>query len=243
MIQIRSLSKSYGPVRVLDSLSVDIPRGKISGLAGPNACGKTTLVKSLLGLVFPDRGEISIDGIKAADERAREQLGYMPQAPDFPPQLSASELLRLIASLRRTPPKAKDELVEIFCLEKHLKKPLRELSTGTKQKISAVAALMFDSPLLILDEPTAGFDPIAALAFKQILKRRAESGVTILLVSHILPELGQLIDHLIFLLDGKTLFSGSIETLLQQTKEEDVERGVVALMRSPVGRIEEKVCD
>ena len=230
MISVRSLSKSYGSVPVLKGLNCDIQRGKITGLAGPNACGKTTLVKSILGLVIPDAGEITIGGRPSTDFGYRELIGYMPQHAEFPGNLNPLELFQLISALRQGKPRRQSELISRFRLEPFLKKPLGTLSTGTRQKVSAVAALMFNPPVLILDEPTAGFDPVSCLRFKELLLEAVAEGVSVLIVSHIMPELEQLVDDLIFLLDGRPLFRGPVEKLLEQTAATGLETGIVKLM-------------
>lgn len=235
MISISSLTKSYGRQKVLDALNLEIGEGRVTGLAGPNACGKTTLIKSILGLVRPDVGMITVKGKPLADESYRAALGYMPQNADFPGNLTANELFKLLIALRGAPATRQSELVERFGLGNFLLKPLGTLSAGTKQKVSAVAALMFEPPILILDEPTAGFDPVACVKFKELILETAAQGTTVLIVSHIMPELEQLIDDLIFLLDGRILFSGEVERLSAETGTHGLEAGIVSLFADNTG--------
>lgn len=220
-------------MQVLKSITFEIAPGSITGLAGPNACGKTTLIKILLSLVMPDSGTVLFGGKSIKNDfHYRELIGYMPQHPDFPPHLSANELFNLLSCLRNKPASRFGDLIEAFSLEHFIKKPLGTLSTGTRQKVSAVAALMFDAPILILDEPTAGFDPIACSSFKTLILEKARSGTTILLISHIMSELDQLIDKLIFLLDGDLFYSGPVEQIPTKDNSTSLEAAIVNLMRS-----------
>ncbi len=236
MIHISELSKSFGDLRVLDALSCEISSGRITGLAGPNACGKTTLIKSILGLVVPDSGTITVEGIPLDSVSYRSCLGYMPQLAEFPRNLKPSELFKLLSALRRKPPARLNELVARFALEPFFDKPFAKLSVGTRQKFSAVAAFSFEPRVLILDEPTAGFDPIACVTFKKLLREAVASGVTALIVSHVMTELEQLVDDLIFLLGGKVLFSGPTATLSETTSTRSLEDGIIRLLNSKNSR-------
>ncbi len=232
MIEINGLTKSFGDLAVLRGLTGTVRTGCITGLAGPNACGKTTLVKSILGLVVPDGGSISLDGHLVNSVDYRRRIGYMPQQAEFPRNLTPTELFKLLTTLRRQDPVRLTELVERFKLAPFLRKPFGNLSAGTRQKFSAVAALCYDPTVLILDEPTAGFDPVACVIFKELLYDAVASGMTILIVSHIISELEQLVDDLIFILDGRILFSGKAESLNQLTNSTSLEQGIVKLLSS-----------
>lgn len=234
MISIRSLSKKYGKVQALNDVTLEIRPGRITGVVGPNACGKSTLIKSILGLVRPDSGEIRVNGQPICDESYRGLLGYMPQVPNFPENLSGNELLRLFSSIRVNNSRAKEELVKQFELQRYLDKPLVTLSTGTKQKVSAVAALMFEPALLILDEPTAGFDPLSCSKFKELIQAATRRGATVVIVSHIMSELEQLVNDVVFMLEGKLVFSGAVEDLASATGVHGVEQGIVKLMSANI---------
>lgn len=238
MIRIRDISKSFGPLKVLDGVSFDIGDGQIVGLVGPNGCGKTTLIKTVLGLVLPDSGEILIDGRDALTSFShRAQIGYMPQNPNFPANLTISELLSMIEDVRGQKAVDREELTELFHLRPHFHQAFGVLSGGTKQRVAAVLAQMFRQRLLILDEPTVGLDPISARKFKQCLKRSAERGQTVVMVSHIMSEIEQLVSHLVFLLDGRVQYKGTIENLAGHTG--DIESAIVDLMsRQPAPRLE-----
>ena len=228
MIEISQLSKSYGRNKVLSDVSLKLVKGSILGLAGPNGCGKTTLIKSILGLVFPEQGNISLSGVSILNtDQYRDSIGYMPQNPDFPAHLTINEMLNMIEEIRSKNATSRSSLFDIFELSQHQNKKFGELSGGTKQKVAACMAFMFDPPLLILDEPTVGLDPISASQFKVLLKARVKEGATVLLVSHIMSEMEQLVDQMVFLLDGKVTFSGSTTELLDRANTTSLEAAVV----------------
>lgn len=232
MIEISSLTKSYGSREVLRSLNLKIQPGQITAIAGPNACGKTTLIKCILGLVVPESGAIRING-KATDSSGdfRRHIGYMPQTPRFPDNLCARELYGLLESLRGEVAARKEELISYFHIQDILDQPLDQLSGGTRQKISAVAAFMFNAPIVILDEPTAGLDPLAAVSFKDLLSREANSGKTILLVSHFLSEIEQIAGHLAFLNEGEVIYADTVLALMNRTGAPTLERALTRFFK------------
>lgn len=146
---------------------------RATAVVGPNGSGKTTLIKSILGLTTPDAGEVLLDGRPVRDGCAyRARIGYMPQEARFPENLSAREVIDLLKDLRGRPADTDEELVEAFGLEPEFDKPLRTLSGGNRQKVSAVLAFLFRPDVFILDEPTAGLDPVASA----VLKDKAAGG-------------------------------------------------------------------
>lgn len=230
-IHARGLTKRFGRLEVLKGLDLTLPRGRVTGLVGPNAAGKSTFIKSLLGLVYPDAGHLAVLGTHVnGDERYRHQLGYMPQAASFPGNLTGHEVLRMVQDLRPATPADPGPLVERFRLAGELGKPVRTLSGGTRQKLSASLAFLFQPDLLILDEPTAGLDPVASGIFKDALARARARGTSILVVTHTLAELEALADDLIFLLEGRVAFHGPVPALLTRTGVAGLERAVASLM-------------
>lgn len=231
MIRIQGLSKSYGRIQALQGVDLTLRSGQVTGLLGPNACGKTTLIKSILGLVIPDSGTIEIDGRAiGSDGQHRRLIGYLPQNPDFPANLSIRELLEMMADIRGEKASRREELVRLFGLESSLGRVFSTLSGGTKQKVGATLAFMFDSPFLILDEPTVGLDPVAALHLKGLIRDAVTRGRTVLLVSHIVSEIEQLVSDIAFLLEGKVVYSGSLESALARRPGSRLEDSIVALM-------------
>ncbi len=232
MITIEQLDKSFGKLHVLQSITLSIKRGDITAIVGPNGAGKTTLIKCILGLVKADKGSLTIGGHHLNGEWTyRKDIGYMPQIARFPDNLTVKEIFHLVKDLRGTRDTDDDELISGFLLENEMNKKIRNLSGGTRQKLSASIAFLFNPKILILDEPTAGLDPISSSNLKdKIIKERA-NGKTIILTSHIMSEIQELSDRIIFLLDGKIFFDGSVEDILGTAKERTLERAIAHMMK------------
>ena len=231
MIEFRGVTKRFGAQDVLRGIDLSVGRGRVTGLIGPNGAGKTTLIKMLLSLAHPTTGEIRIQGKSiAGDDAYRAGIGYMPQIARFPENLTAAELFTMVASLRDPAAVVEEGLTTRFGLDGHLDKPLRVLSGGTRQKVNAALALWFRPDLLVLDEPTAGLDPLSSATLKdEILARNAE-GATVLVTSHIMGELEDLCDDVAFLLDGVIRYVGPIAELTALTRQASLERAIAALM-------------
>jgi Cu-processing system ATP-binding protein len=232
VVTARGVTKRFGRLEVLRQVDLEIPAGRITGLVGPNAAGKSTFIKSVLGLVRPDAGELQVLGQPVnGDERYRSRIGYMPQAAHFPENLCGAEVLAMIRDLRGPGAASDTALLDGFDLGPQLDKPIRTLSGGTRQKLSAALAFLFRPDLLILDEPTAGLDPIASGIFKEQLAAVRERGASILLASHTLSELEAHADDIVFLLDGRIRFHGPVARLMERTGFANLERAVAALMQ------------
>jgi Cu-processing system ATP-binding protein len=231
MIEFRGMAKSFGPAKVLRGVDLTIERGRVVGLVGPNGAGKTTLIKLLLGLARPTGGDVFVDGDStSAGDAYRARIGYMPQIARFPENLTAAELFRMLRSLRGDSASRDDGLVERLGLADQLDKPLRVLSGGTRQKVNAALALMFRPDILVLDEPTAGLDPLSSATLKDEILARNEAGATVLITSHVMGELEDLCDEVAFLLDGTVRYAGSIRALTEQTRQQSLERAIASLM-------------
>jgi len=229
MIEISNLHKKFGKNEVLTGLDLTVPPGGIIAVLGPNGSGKTTLIKSILGMVIPNTGTISINSMSVKGQwKYRQQIEYLPQIANFPNNLRVSELIRMIKDLRQ---RTSDEtaLIELFGLQPFLDKKLATLSGGTKQKVNIVLTLMFDSPLIILDEPTTGLDPVALIHLKKYLQKEKAKGKTILVTSHIMQFVEEVADTIIYLLEGKIYFQGSIDELKRKTQQTDVEHAIAAI--------------
>ena len=235
MIEIAGLTKRFGRLDVLRGIDLVIARGRVTAVLGPNGAGKSTLIKCMLGLVRPDAGEVRIDGRSIlGDPAARSRIGYMPQTPRLPENLTGEELLALVRELRSPQAPTTDALIDRLALGAELAKPLRTLSGGTKQKVNAVLAFLFRPDLLILDEPTAGLDPVASSTLKDaILAERCE-GRTTIVSSHVLSELEELADDVVFLLDGRVRYQGPLHGLKDETRQPTLERAIARLMRGMV---------
>lgn len=232
MIDVRHLQKSFGRLKALDDLSVRLEAGRAVSLIGPNGSGKTTFIKCLLGMVVPDGGEICFNGQPVRNGWAyRQHIGYMPQIGRYPDQLKIRQVFDMVKDLRRnTAPHLDEELIDAFGLRPLFDKPMRSLSGGTRQKVSACLAFLFDPAVLILDEPTAGLDPVAAERLKAKIQREKQRGKFILLTSHILSDLDELTTDLMYLQDGKLQFFRPVEWLKQRTGEEKLGRAIARLM-------------
>lgn len=231
MIRLQKIRKSFGPLEVLRSVELDIVPGRITAIVGPNGSGKTTLIKMLLGLVKPDSGRIAWDGHTLnGDWHYRSRVGYMPQIVRFPENLTGRELLEMITDLRGGEAAPDVELVDAFALEADLDKPFRTLSGGTRQKVNAAIAFRFRAELLILDEPTAGLDPVATRALKKKVRKERDNGRAVVITSHNLGELDALADDVAFLLDGRIRYRGTLDALKEETGETDLEGAIAQLM-------------
>lgn len=230
MIEFKNLHKKFGKLVVLDGLDLNISKGGIFAILGPNGSGKTTLIKCLLGMVIPNKGEIIFDKKSVLQQWAyRNNLNYLPQIANFPPNLTVIELINMVKNLR---PKASnsEELIELFGLKTSLDKKLGNLSGGTKQKVNIVLAFMFDSDLIVLDEPTNGLDPIALIHLKEIIQKEKEKGKTILITTHIMSFVDEVADEIVFLLDGKIYFKGTVDALKKQTNNDNLEHAIANLI-------------
>ena len=233
VVSTSGVTKRFGRVQALRNVNLTIRAGRVTAILGPNGAGKSTLIKLLLGLARPDRGSLAVQGQAVGRDPAyRAHLGYMPQHPLFPENLTGREVVRLLRDLRRDAVPEDDELFEAFGLAAELDRPVRTLSGGTRQKLNAAVAFMFHPALLVLDEPTAGLDPVAYGVLKAKILRCRRAGVSVILVSHVLSELEELVDDVVFLLDGEVAFQGTLRQLKEATGESRLERAIAGLMRS-----------
>lgn len=231
MIEIKGLVKRFGRLEVLSELDANIQENKITAIVGHNGSGKTTLIKCLLGLDKYDAGNITIkDYLLNGDWNYRNQIGYMPQIARFPENLTAREVISMISDLRSGSATQAEDLITYFRLKEELEKPLKTLSGGTRQKVNAIVALMFDPEILILDEATAGLDPVSSSLLKDRILSEKEKGKTVIITSHIMSEIQELADTLLYLLDGKIFFDGPVVELIKQTGEKNLERAIAKMM-------------
>lgn len=230
VVEARGLRKRFGRLTALDAIDLDVPAGRVTAIVGPNAAGKSTLIRSILGLVRPDGGTLRVLGHDPRrGEAYRAHVGYMPQTPRFPDNLTGHEVLRLLCGLRGGAA-ADSALIDAFDLDAALRKPTRVLSGGTRQKLNAVVAFLFRPALVILDEPTAGLDPVSSATLKDRVRASPARGTTVLLTSHVMGEVEELADNIVFLIDGRVRFHGAIDALRERTGEARLERAVARLM-------------
>lgn len=230
MVNITNLHKKFNTNVVLDGVDLSIDKGGIFAILGPNGSGKTTLIKSILGMVIPDKGTITVLGndIKK-DASYRNEIDYLPQIANFPNNLKVKELITMIKDLRGNG-KNDDELIKLFKVEPFLNKKLGNLSGGTKQKVNIILTFMFNSPLIILDEPTSGLDPISLIRLKELIDKEKAKGKTILITSHIMSFVEEVSDEIVFLLEGKIYFKGSISDLKTKTNQTNFEHAIASIL-------------
>lgn len=231
MVEARGLHKRFGRLCVLDGVDLTVVSNRVTAIVGPNAAGKTTLIKAILGLTRADSGTILVNG-KAieGDDAYRSRIGYMPQIARFPDNLSATDLFEMLKDLRGVTARVDDRLIDAFELSGEVSKPLRTLSGGTRQKVNAVMAFLFAPELLILDEPTAGLDPVASGVLKARIAEDRDCGKTFILTSHIMSELEELADNVVFLNDGRVAFAGPVDEIKTLTRQTNLERAIAAMM-------------
>ncbi len=232
MITLSTISKTFGEHQVLHDISLDFPTGTVTAVIGPNGSGKTTMMKSILGLVRPDAGHIEVDGVSAIGNAAsREHMGYMAQIARYPENLTAQEVIDMVKGLRQVHTNGSmDRLIALFDLGPHLHKPMRTLSGGTRQKVGAVIAMMYQPTSLLLDEPTAGLDPIASERLKGEIARHRDAGATVLITSHILSEIQELADRVAYIHEGTVLYTGDVDDLLTRMDSDTLQRAIARMM-------------
>jgi Cu-processing system ATP-binding protein len=231
MISISNLQKSYGKLHVLKGIDLEIGDGAITAILGPNGAGKTTLIKSILGLVKPDGGSVTVNGTRLnGNSDYRRDLGYMPQTARYPENLTVREIIDMVKDIRGYEHPTDEMLVGSFRLDSELGKKFKTLSGGNRQKVSAVVAFLFNPKIIFLDEPTAGLDPVSSSKLKDKIQAEKAAGKSIILTSHILSEVQELADRVIYILEGRIAFDSPMQNLLDQTGEATLERAVAQMI-------------
>ena len=218
-ISVSGLVKSFGPTRALDGLDLSVRTGEVHGFLGPNGAGKTTTLRILLGLLRADAGEARLlNGDPWRDAVAlHRRLAYVPGDVTLWPNLSGGEIIDLLGRLRGgLDPKRRTSLLERFDLDP--RKKARTYSKGNRQKVALIAALASDVELLVLDEPTAGLDPLMEAVFRECIAELRQSGRTVLLSSHILAEVEALCDRVTIIRKGRAVESGTLTELRHLTR-------------------------
>jgi Cu-processing system ATP-binding protein len=234
MIRIEQLGKKFKKVQVLDNINALFTAGQVVSLIGPNGSGKTTLIKTILGLVKPNTGTIFINGKEVDDDpRYRTQIGYMPQIGRYPDNMKVGQLFELLRKMRRVDDTRLDnDLVIKFNLASYFDKSMRTLSGGMRQKVSAAIAFYFKPQILILDEPTAGLDPLSSEILKEKILSEKNNSKLILITSHILSDLDEITTHIMYLQDGKMTFFKTMDDLKRSTKEDRLSKAIARIMLS-----------
>jgi Cu-processing system ATP-binding protein len=233
MIIANNVSKKFGRLQALNNVSVTCNRGECIALIGPNGSGKTTFIKCILGMVVPDSGFITFNGRNIVHNwMHRRQIGYMPQIGRYPDNMTIGQVFSMMKDIRGEKGSATDEsLLTEFGLADMLNKRMRTLSGGTRQKVSASLAFLFNPDVLILDEPTAGLDPVSSEKLKEKIIAEKQKGKLILITSHVLSELDDMVTQVIYMQDGNLLFHKKLADLQSDTGEQKLSRAIAAVMK------------
>jgi len=222
MLEIKGLTKSYGRFTAVDGLDLTVEKGEIYGFVGPNGAGKTTTMKIICGLLSADKGQIRVAGIDVTKDirKAKELIGYMPDFFGVYDNLKVTEYLDFYASIYNINPKDRkricDDLLELVDLQDKKDAYVDSLSRGMKQRLCLARCLVHNPEFLVLDEPASGMDPRARVEMKEILRTLKDLGKTIMISSHILPELAELCTSIGIIDRGKIVISGTVEEIMQQ---------------------------
>ena len=216
-ISVRDLVKTYGPLRAVDGLGFEVPRGCVFGLLGPNGAGKSTTIEIIEGLRRPDSGHIEVLGIDVLrhPRRVKQRIGVQLQSTSFYPRLTTRAVLELFASFfERSLPV--DRLIAMVNLEEKADVPTGTLSGGQRQRLAAAVALVNDPDIVFLDEPTSGLDPQARRALWDVIGHLREQGKTVLITTHYLDEAEKLCDHIAIIDHGRIIARGSPASLIAE---------------------------
>ncbi len=232
IVETKNLTKTYRDfwgrqkVRALKALDLEIRRGEIFGLLGPNGSGKTTTIKLLLGLLFPTSGEVNILGRPASDVAKNERIGYLPEESYLYRFLNAEETLDFYGRLFKIPSAIRRQkvaqLIQLVGLDTANKRQLREYSKGMTRRLGLAQALINDPDLIVLDEPTSGLDPIGTRNMKKLILQLKEQGKTIIMSSHLLGDVQDVCDRVGILYQGELKELGRVEDLLKIVEQTEI---------------------
>jgi Cu-processing system ATP-binding protein len=236
MISIEHINKRFKRLNALVDVSAQFEKGQVVSLIGPNGSGKTTLIKCILGMVRSTSGKIFVDGqLINGDPSYRGKIGYMPQIGRYPDNMKVGQLFSMVKNIRNIEDDDLDnDLIVKFNLVSLFDKPMRTLSGGTRQKVSAALAFYFHSDILILDEPTAGLDPLSSEILKEKIIAEKKRNKLILITSHILSELDELTTNVMYLQEGRVQFFKGIEALREETGELKLGKAIAQIMNAEV---------
>ncbi len=230
MIEFKNVSKSYGSIKALKNLNITINNGEILGLIGHNGAGKSTAIKSLVSVIKPTEGEIRVDGLSLKENRVaiKKKIGYVSDSPDLFLRLSAMDYWDFIAGAYGLSDADKEkrvkELLKIFDLEDAVFQPIESFSHGMRQKVFLIGALLANPDIWVLDEPMTGLDPQAAFDLKELMRKHAGEGHTVIFSTHVLEVAEQICDRIAILKKGELIYLGTIQALKEMHPEQSLER-------------------
>jgi len=231
MIRIEQLHKLFGKLHVLKGVNISFNKQEVACIIGPNGSGKSTLIKCILGMNIPNEGNILINHQNINREfEYRRNIGYMPQIGSYPENIKMGQLFDMMKDLRKPFSTLDEDLVHQFKLSEMFNKPMGTLSGGTIQKVSAALAFLFNPNILILDEPTAGLDPVAVEILKEKIKLEKQKDKTIIITSHIMPEVEEIADTVIYILEGVIRFNKTIPQIKIETQEEKFSKAISKIL-------------
>jgi ABC-2 type transport system ATP-binding protein len=228
-IRVTDLRVIRGGRLVLDGISLSVARGSLTGLLGPNGCGKTTLIRSIVGVQIVESGIVEVLGRPAGNAELRRRVGYVTQAPSVYSDLTVRENLRYFAAVLGAPATDPDRVISEVSLDDHADVVVSKLSGGQEARVSLAAALLGRPELLLLDEPTVGLDPVLRRSLWDLFRRLADSGVTLLVSSHVMDEAARC-QELLLMREGRVLAQDSPDGLLARTGAADVEDAFLRLV-------------
>jgi len=235
MIALHNISKQFGKLEVLKHIELSFNQGECIAIVGPNGCGKTTMIKSILNMVIPDSGQILFNGIDIRNHyKYRMDIGYMPQIGRYPENMNIGQVIKTIKLLRGSNSKLDDELYIQFGIDQLKSKKMATLSGGTRQKVSAILAFMFNPKVLILDEPTAGLDPLSAELLKEKILKEKNNGKLVLISSHLLAELDDIVSEVVFMEDGNILFHKNTAIIKKETGEQTISKAITRILKKSI---------
>lgn len=212
VLEIKGLTKHYGRIQAVNELYLEIPKGSVYGILGPNGSGKTTTLGMVLGVVRPSSGHFSWFG-KGLDFTTKQRLGAILETPNFYPYLSGLRNLQLVAKIKEIEKPDIDEVLKLVNLRGRANSPFKTYSLGMKQRLAIAAALLSDPEVLVLDEPTNGLDPQGIAEIRALITRIAQRGITVIVASHLLDEVERICTDVAVLRQGELLFAGKVEEL------------------------------
>ncbi len=243
MIRAEGLYKAFGRVVAVKDVTFEAENGQITGLLGPNGAGKSTSMRMLYGLVKPDRGFASIDGVKVQDDLvgARRSLGVLPDALGLYPRLTARENIRYFGKLHRMRGAALetriDALLDLLDMHAIAERRTDGFSQGERMKVAIARAMVHDPRNVLLDEPTNGLDVMSTRAMRELIRRLKDDGRCVVFSSHVMQEVSALCDRIVVIADGRVVAAGSEAELLATAQRETLEDAFVALTGSTEGLV------